>query len=157
MSCITCRKSICDLYLLPYSLPVTCIPSSEILTESLAAFFFTFSCITLMSLLPNPQNKAFSITMFVRLFLNKIENHLLLFISSLQEFISSFHFFSTICIECFTFNIINFSLLLTHSLHFCLVVSYFFSKIFAAFFSTFSNLQVMFLKVKCRQQSIQQC
>ena len=39
-----------------------------------------------MSLMLNPPKKAFSITMFVRSFLNKIENHLLFLISSLQVF-----------------------------------------------------------------------
>ena len=43
--------------------------------------------------MPNPYNKPFSISMFVRSFLNKIENHLLFLISSFQEFYKIFEDF----------------------------------------------------------------
>lgn len=94
-------------------LTVTCIPPSEILTKSFVTLFFTFSFITLMSSLPNPQSKAFSIILVSNRKPSTVFHQLTSRIP--------LSFFSTIYIQCFTIDIINFSLLLTHSLHFRLV------------------------------------
>ena len=76
-------------------------------------YFFTFSYITLMSSLPNPQSKTFSIILVS----NRKPSTVFHQLTSRNPL----SFFSTIYIQCFTIDIINFSLLLTHSLHFRLV------------------------------------
>ena len=92
---VVSQLAICILFLTTHFnfFALTCIPASENLPKNFVTFFFTFSFIALMSLMPNPHNKPFSISMLVRSFLNKIENHLLFLIRSLQEFYKIFEVF----------------------------------------------------------------